>query len=647
MVVCKFYEQGNCRYGQNCRFEHPRSQSNNRFAAFGQNTGGGFNRGGNDALPYSLAKEAIEKDLTTEAPQWILSAYGPGRDAPEQLFGGNLREQSFEEMRLVHMMAAASGNPQQALNQAQELYQQAQQQMKTAVGNLDGAIQFIISAEQTHPNRIDLCKQGTLPGGTTGEFAVGKRAASSLGQQNPFSSNTPAATSNPFSSNNQQTSAFGGGGLSSGSAFGQPAALGQRPNPFGTPAFGQTSQPSQPSSTFGQPSKPTSAFGAPSSSAPAFGQTSQPTSAFGQASALGGGTSAFGQASALGQKPNPFGAPAFGQPAQPATGGGGSAFGQPSQLGGGGSAFGQASALGQKPNPFGGAASGASPFASAGGSGNITSSFGQASQNTASSSPFAQPAQNATQNANPFGAPAQPTASPFGQPAQPATTSAFGQASQTASSNPFGQPSQAQPAASNPFGAKPDAQPSAFGQPSMGAQPTQSAQPASAFGQPAQLGQKPNPFGQNNASPFSQPAGGLGAGGSAPNPFGSQTAAPAAPVAQQAAAPGSGPYPPGSSRQHPPVSSYSSKGMDGRLSNWKGKPVTYQGNLPGIRAFNGAWTRIWFPDGPPNYYKDTELPDELYDDKSKQQWQAFTQTGKFEGLMPEVPPKREFCLWDL
>ncbi|EFQ30341.1 uncharacterized protein GLRG_05485 [Colletotrichum graminicola M1.001] len=650
MVVCKFYEQGNCRYGQNCRFEHPRSQSNNRFAAFGQGGGGGFNRGGNDALPYQLSKEAIEKDLTSEAPQWILSAYGPGRDAPEQLFGGPMREQSFEEMRLLHLMATAAGNPQQALNQAQEVYQQAQQQMKTAVGNLDGAIQFIVSAEQKHPNRIDICKQGTQPGGTTGEFAVGRRAASSLGQQNPFSSNSSSATSsNPFSSNSQQTSSpFGGGAntaAASGTAFGQPAALGQRPNPFGTPAFGQ---PSQPSSAFGQPAQPTSAFGAPSqSSAPAFGQPSQPTSAFGKPGALGGGTSAFGQPSSLGQKPNPFGAPAFGQPAQPG-GSSGSAFGQPSQSGGSGSAFGQASALGQKPNPFGGASSGASPFASAAAGGNSASPFGQAAQNTASPSPFGQPAQNTTQNASPFGAPAQSNASPFGQPSQTAAPSAFGQPSQTTSASPFGQPAQTQTAASNPFGAKPDSQPSAFGSASMEAQPTQQQppQPTSAFGQPAQLGQKPNPFGQNNApSPFGQPAGGLGGGGAASNPFGGQPAAP--PAAQQAAAPGSGPYPPGSSRQHPPISSYSAKGMDGRLSNWKGKPVTYQNNLPGIRAFNGAWTRIWFPDGPPNYYKDTELPDEAYDDKSRQQWQAFMQTSKFEGLMPELPPKREFCLWDL
>src|SRR4051812_47956524 len=37
-------------------------------------------------IPYSLDKKAIEVDLTSEKPQWILSAYGPGRYAPAQLF---------------------------------------------------------------------------------------------------------------------------------------------------------------------------------------------------------------------------------------------------------------------------------------------------------------------------------------------------------------------------------------------------------------------------------------------------------------------------------------------------------------------------------------------------------------------------------
>jgi nucleoporin NUP42 len=65
-------------------------------------------------LPYSLDKAGILADLTTEKPQWILSAYGPGRNAPIELFDGP-REQSFEEMRLLHYIAVASGNPQQAV----------------------------------------------------------------------------------------------------------------------------------------------------------------------------------------------------------------------------------------------------------------------------------------------------------------------------------------------------------------------------------------------------------------------------------------------------------------------------------------------------------------------------------------------------
>ncbi|PNH71741.1 hypothetical protein VD0001_g5815 [Verticillium dahliae] len=262
MVICKFWDAGNCRFGQNCRFEHPntnRAQTSNRFSAFNNlSSGGGFGNGSSDngSNTYSITKETIEKDLTTERPQWILSAYGPGRDAPEQLFGGSAREQSFEEMRLHHVLAASKGSPQQALNEAQQLYQQAEQQIQTTVGNLDGAIQFIIGAGNNHPNRIDICKQNTLPGGTTGEFLKGNRAQSSFSQASPFRSNSGTNSSNPFSSSAQSSSAFGGntpssntsnpfgqahnsgastfGQPSSTSAFGQPNALGQKPSPFAT-----------------------------------------------------------------------------------------------------------------------------------------------------------------------------------------------------------------------------------------------------------------------------------------------------------------------------------------------------------------------------------------------------------------------------
>lgn len=87
---------------------------------------------------------------------------------------------------------------------------------------------------------------------------------------------------------------------------------------------------------------------------------------------------------------------------------------------------------------------------------------------------------------------------------------------------------------------------------------------------------------------------------------------------------------------------------------FKGKPVTYEtpkagGNpIPVVRNFDGSITKIWMPNGPPKYTKDTEAEPEKYEDPGvQQQWKAFLETGRFaDGIMPEVPPKREFCVWD-
>ncbi len=62
-----------------------------------------------------LDRKTIEEDLRFERPTWIMSAYGPGRDAPIQLFGGELLEQSMEEIRTMHYLNLASGNPQQSV----------------------------------------------------------------------------------------------------------------------------------------------------------------------------------------------------------------------------------------------------------------------------------------------------------------------------------------------------------------------------------------------------------------------------------------------------------------------------------------------------------------------------------------------------
>ncbi|KAI0103360.1 hypothetical protein GGR51DRAFT_524676 [Nemania sp. FL0031] len=393
--LCRFYAQGHCRNGAGCRFEHPGTNQNP------------FTKPQDGTNPFRITKEMMRIDLADERPPWILSCYGPGKDAPEQLFGGYPREQSLEE---VMVYIRGSANQQQAISEVTGLYNQAEQQIQASLQNLDGALDFILAAENKQPNRIDICKQNTLPGGTTGVFAVRTDNATDAGaNKNPFST----ATSNPF----------GGGG---GPTFGQPSVhlAGQAVIPFGTSAAPQ----------FGQPSR----IGA---AAPAFGQPTPmggSAPAFGQPSRLGAGAPAFGQPS--GQRPNPFSAPSA-----PAT----SPFSQVGQ-----STFGQPSTIGQPVNPFGAPATAPAPAPA--------NPFSQPSAPASGASPFAQVPQGAASNASPFGQPA--ATNPFAQAAASKDVSMDTSTPGPAPNNPFGQPPStgttfgqpAQPPAAvnaNPFGA--------------------------------------------------------------------------------------------------------------------------------------------------------------------------------------------------
>jgi nucleoporin NUP42 len=365
------------------------------------------------------------------------------------------------------------------------------------------------------------------------------------------------------------------------------------------------------SNSFQAANTTSNAFGVPNQqpTTSAFGAPSQPatTSAFG-APSTGSTSGAFGQPSALGSRPNPFAAPAqsaFGKPA----------FGASSQPGAGG-AFGQPSALGQKSNAFGAPSGGGfSAFANAG------TTFGLPSQ-PATTSAFGQPSQNKSSNA--FGAPSQPAPSnPFGAP------SAAANPFSGASSTPFGAPS---PASKNPFGVPSSQAPAAnpFGGSAPKANPFASAPVAAA-----------NPFGNPQPNP---PA--------ASNPFGRQPNGPIAdaspfgnPVSNSA--PSYQPITTGNSTQHPQLESYVTFGPNGTLATFKGKRVVYKNGLPGFVREDKTWERIWFPEGPPQLNKDTEMEDSAYDEETKAAYMYVRQHGKFkDGVMPLLPPKREWVLWD-
>ncbi|KAG9251018.1 uncharacterized protein F5Z01DRAFT_664425 [Emericellopsis atlantica] len=597
-MKCTFFQQGRCRFGNQCKNEHDQDSSRQT-----QNRGNPFSPLGNDAnqdkyAKYRINHENVRVDLQQESPSWILSAYGPGRDAPEQLFGGYPREQSFEELRLHYYVSEANGQGQAAIQQAQELYKNAEEQMKTAATNITEACNFIVAAEDKHPNRHDICQQFST-GAPFGVFEVGKQRAANAGGQAPV---------NPFATGNAPPSSFGAAGAqagaspfattgnapagSSGSGFGQTSSLGQQANPFGSASGGSTfGQPSQSTSTFGQPSQLGAKVNPFAGAAPAsrFGQASAPPAT---------GASGFGQPSQLGAQPSPFAAAS------------GSTFGQPSQQANQASPFGQASAPpAAQASPFGQASTtpASSPFgqtnqANAGGSG-----FGQVGQLGAKVNPFAPTSTAPATNTAP---------SPF------ATTTSQQPQDQNRV-NPFGQASSQQTAA-NPFAA------------------TSSNQASNTpFGQPSQLGAKPSPFAATTTQ--------TNTNNNAINPFSSQASTGASAAAQPATttAPAN-PYPPGSARQHPPLESYTTKTATGRLNTFRNNQVTYnEQNQPGYVTPSGAWTKIWFPDGPPGFNKDTMLDMEAYDEDSKKQWKAFAETGEFEGgVMPELPPPRDCVLWN-
>lgn len=475
---------------------------------------------------------------------------------------------------------------------------EAMSKIETAWQKPDAAINYVMQALYQHPNRLDM-----VTNNMNGEFAVGKRpvgfasAAAPAFGGNPFGQpSAPVQSSNPFSSNTP--------------GFGQPSAAGPAPSAFGQPAqlgaatgtgFGQASALGAKPNPFGALAGQGMGFGQPSqpSQSSAFGQASQPvqSSAFGQPSQPG-------QSSAFGQPSQPVQSSAFGQPSQPSRP---NAFGQPSQPSQA-SPFGQPSQLGAKPNPFGApsaqtTASPFSAFANTNASGPAAlSPFAQNAPQQSLGNAFSQPPSNevsmgATPTKSTFSnaGPAAPAANPFGQPAQPAA-------------NPFGQPAQATAPA--------------FGQPS---------QPASnPFGRPAQPAS--NPFGQ----PAQQ---------SALKPFGA-----AAPLPSALAPSSQGP------QRQPDYNSYATKDpATGQVTSWKGRAVARRemdGN-PTVCLPNpdGTFSKIWFPDGPPAFYKDTE-PVREYEQAEKDVWAAFAATGKFQlaaaggGGMPLAPPMRALTRWD-
>lgn len=364
MAVCKFFLQGNCRFGDKCRFEHPQNSARNTGPASHQNaprndmqprnnqqrftspprTNQRFvdanrhsSRPANhreDQRSYKLmTQDSIEDDMTIERPQWICSAYGPVSGLmPTQLFGGPM-EVSFEEARCEYYLAALGGNTQKAQADQESLWTQAQQQIIHVAGNLPAAMKYLRDGANQRPNRADIVReinklQPNDSRRNTRDFFSRENASRRQKKEEADLRRARLAAPNA-SANSSITPAH------SQAQWGQ-----SQPAPFGNPqqpngAFGQP-QPPQPNNAFGQP--PQGPFGAPPQ-APNAGTFGQPNLNGQFGAAPQGGN--FGTPAANGQ----FGAPqaasngGFGQPQQPQ--GNSDPFGQVQQPQANGNVFGQ------------------------------------------------------------------------------------------------------------------------------------------------------------------------------------------------------------------------------------------------------------------------------------------------------------------
>ncbi|XP_065344625.1 nuclear pore complex protein DDB_G0274915-like [Cloeon dipterum] len=494
MAICKYFLQGRCVYGAQCRNEHSYSSENRHPNVFANpqkavSFGGGTSGSATSPINYGTLKRTCDEEvrLTQGGKQWPFSCFCPLKEA------GNIPELddlSPEELRFDAYTAQNQNNFDAYKNKFEQLKKEYEDK-KSRLMNLDvKGLQNLLSRQ------------------------------SYGGAQSVFGSSNPQ-TPNPFQS--------------TGSVFGSNAN--QSPKPFAqTSLFGQATTPQK--SIFGGSSlatnPPSGLFASATTTAqPVFGQTAPlfaQKSSFGQSSNLFGqqSTSLFSQAQGTSS--------VFGQSAQPSLFGQ-STFGQqqPAQTS---SLFGQSATFSQQPS---------APQPTSFGQSNLFSQTTQPASVFGQSAPFSQPAATTAQSSNIFGqstnsifgqantATSTSTGSLFGQsPAFSQQTNLFGQTAPSVFGQPAQQPQQQQqPAGQSLFGqtaassfgqksifgqspAQPPAATSLFGQ--AAATPAESATPAFGSQAPAApaFGQTPGPF----SSPFTpaKPPSGLFAAAAANSP---------------------------------------------------------------------------------------------------------------------------------
>ncbi|XP_068617908.1 nucleoporin NUP42-like [Battus philenor] len=117
MVVCKFFQQGYCRYGQNCRFEHVYGSKYSYHAPTTQTQPAQTTNVVTDEQLVNQVQCDIQAAL--KGGQWIISSYAPFKEKP--IYPG-LSDLSPEEARLLIYEAKANNNLEQAVAYMDNLF---------------------------------------------------------------------------------------------------------------------------------------------------------------------------------------------------------------------------------------------------------------------------------------------------------------------------------------------------------------------------------------------------------------------------------------------------------------------------------------------------------------------------------------------
>ncbi|XP_018376889.1 PREDICTED: nuclear pore complex protein DDB_G0274915-like [Trachymyrmex cornetzi] len=255
MVICKYYRQGNCRYGQYCQFEHI-----NHFAG---------NTKTEDDIVILVAKEVL---LAERGGQWLLSCFAPLKERP--CIPG-MEDLSPEEVRLEIYNAQKNSMVEQAKLHFQQLCQDMKAKrevLKNPTRETMTLLKKILGSGQKAP-------QLSLVNSTSTNNVFGNTTYN-VQNNNPFGGGG-------FTSSNNTSSIFGKSNNNTASVFGNAATFGNNLGGFGTTTSGTGSIFGTPSTStaFSGVQNSTSAFGTQQTN-PIFGGS--PQNVFGQNNVFGG-----------------------------------------------------------------------------------------------------------------------------------------------------------------------------------------------------------------------------------------------------------------------------------------------------------------------------------------------------------------------